>query len=179
MVGVRPRGPTKGIMPVNRLKHIKGPGAVFITTTVVDWKPIFFDRTIAKTIVAVLGEVASRFDAAVLGYVVMPSHVHFLIRLPDLSALSRFMQTFKSLTTREVTRILPRKLCPLWKRRFDDLIITSQRQFTTKLQYIHNNPVKAGLVSASIDWEFSSASDWLLNRPGMIPVDKEMDLKMM
>jgi len=60
-----------------------------------------------------------------------------------------------------------------WKPRFDDLIIWSEKQFRIKVNYIHNNPVKAGLVERPIDYAFSSATDWLLDKPGLVPVDKE------
>jgi len=61
----------------------------------------------------------------------------------------------------------------LWKPRFDDLIVTSERQLKIKMEYIHNNPVKAGLVEQAEDWTYSSAVDWLTDRSGLITIDKE------
>ena len=52
----------------------------------------------------------------------------------------------------------------IWMPRFDDLAIYTEKQFRTKLNYIHNNPVKAGLVSKVTEYEFSSAVDWLQGR---------------
>ena len=57
-------------------------------------------------------------------------------------------------------------------RRYDDLIIISDKQFRIKLEYIHNNPVKAGLVTTAIEWPYSSARDWLTNEEGVIKVDR-------
>jgi len=53
------------------------------------------------------------------------------------------------------------------------LVVTSQEQFRIKLDYIHNNPVKAGLVSDACRWPYSSVSDWLSDRAGLLRVDKE------
>jgi putative transposase len=61
----------------------------------------------------------------------------------------------------------------LWKPRFDDLVVWSGKQFKIKTEYIHNNPVKAGLVRDATEYEYSSARYWLLGEPGPIPIDKE------
>jgi len=42
-----------------------------------------------------------------------------------------------------------------------------------KLEYLHNNSVKAGLVETAGDWKFSSASDWLEDKSGLLPIDKK------
>ncbi len=52
------------------------------------------------------------------------------------------------------------------------MAITSEEQFKIKLDYIHNNPVRAGLVSDAYRWRYSSASNWLRDRAGMLKVDK-------
>ena len=60
----------------------------------------------------------------------------------------------------------------LWQRGFDDLVISSDKQFRIKLEYIHNNPVKAGLVTAAVDYPYSSASDWLGEGHGLVEIDR-------
>ncbi len=44
---------------------------------------------------------------------------------------------------------------------FDDVAIYTEKQYQTKLSYIHNNPVKSGLVSRAEHYEYSSAKCWL------------------
>ncbi|MEW6050788.1 MAG: hypothetical protein AB1644_06970 [Candidatus Zixiibacteriota bacterium] len=46
--------------------------------------------------------------------------------------------------------------------RFDDVAIYTDHQFRTKLNYVHNNPVKAGLVTSPELYPFSSARAWYL-----------------
>jgi len=41
------------------------------------------------------------------------------------------------------------------------------------MDYIHNNPVKAGLVASAVDWKYSSAVDWLTDKDGLAKIDKE------
>ncbi len=127
-----------------------------------------------------LRETAIFFKASLPGYVLMPTHLHLLLGLKRLDSLSRFMQSYKSLSTRKIGKLELGKMgnrlkengkFRLWKTRFDDVIITSEKQFRIKLDYIHNNPVKAGLVDNPSDWPYSSAGDWLGDKPGMIEVD--------
>jgi hypothetical protein len=60
---------------------------------------------------------------------------------------------------------------PFWQPRYHDSICRHARNFGDKLEYIHNNPVEANLVSRPEDWPWSSAG-WYANhsRPP-IPVD--------
>jgi putative transposase len=46
-------------------------------------------------------------------------------------------------------------------RLFDDLVIVTEKQFYTKLNYIHENPVRKGLVKEAVDWKWSSARFWM------------------
>lgn len=41
------------------------------------------------------------------------------------------------------------------------------------MEYIHNNPVKEGLVIKAGDWLYSSAKDWLTDSSGLIEIDKD------
>ncbi len=49
-----------------------------------------------------------------------------------------------------------------WKARFDDEVIRNEEMLRTKLAYIHNNPVKAGLVNQAEDYPYSSARAYFL-----------------
>ena len=87
----------------------------------------------------------------------MPNHFHLLIRLdgggPELSA---FMRNIKSLSCR---LIFPDQ-SSIWASRFDDVAVFSEEQFRVKLNYIHNNPVKAGLAMTAENYAYSSARHW-------------------
>ncbi len=168
-------------MPVRKRADIKGRAVVFITTAVTKWKPIFHNDALSRTILNQLEESAQYFDVSIIGYVLMPSHFHALLGFNQIEKLSKFMQTFKSLSSRKIKEIISDKLKKeffgegkfnLWRPRFDDLIITSNEQFNVKLNYIHNNPVKDGLIKRSTDWSYSSAKDWLTDSNSIVKVDK-------
>jgi len=169
-------------MVINKRLEINGPALVFITTTVIDWIPIFNSKEFAMEILKQLDETAKYFKASIIGYVIMPSHIHFLLGLSDYGELSEFMKAFKGITSRKLknsviewygNKFTNDGKFQLWKRRFDDVIIYSEDQFKIKLDYIHNNPVREGLVSDPVDWTYSSASDWLSGKAGIIKIDKD------
>jgi hypothetical protein len=57
--------------------------------------------------------------------------------------------------------------------RFDDEVIRNNKMFWVKLKYIHNNPVKAGLVIRGEDYKYSSARNYIKNDQTIIKVDTE------
>ena len=168
-------------MVIRKRPNISGPALVFVTTTVKNWTPIFTNESHGHLVVNLLGEVLSKHEVSLAAYVLMPSHLHALMGFREITLLSRVMQTFKSLSTRRLRPCLSDDLLKLfegedafrfWKPRFDDVVIWSEKQFKTKVDYIHNNPVKAGLVRQTTEYVMSSAGDWILDKPGLIPIDK-------
>jgi len=168
-------------MVVRKRLKIEGASLAFVTTTATDWAQVFNLPSAAIVTLQELGTTLAQFQASLSGYVLMPSHIHMLVGLPEIFRLSEFVQTFKSISSRRLKEIDLQEFLSaferdgkfrLWKPRFDDLIITSEKQFRIKLEYIHNNPVKAGLVARPSDWPYSSACDWLEDRSGLLPIDK-------
>lgn len=159
-----------------RLK-ITGPAIVFVTTTVYEWKPVLTQKNVADIIIKELNNIQLLFQLSVISYVIMPSHIHLLLGFQDIINLSKCIQGFKSVTSRQVKQLTLSELScndyKLWKARFDDLIIQTERQLRIKMEYIHSNPVKAGLVEYAEDWLYSSSVDWLTTRRGLIKIDKE------
>jgi len=61
----------------------------------------------------------------------------------------------------------------LWMKRFDDEVIRNEKMFWTKLKYIHNNPVKAGLVLKPEDYKYSSARNFVHGDHSVLEVDTD------
>lgn len=168
-------------MVVRKRPDIKGRALVFVTATIHEWTPIFRTDKIAQATLNQLGQTTQYFDVALVGYVLMPTHMHLLLGFRRIELLSKFMQSFKILSSKAVKEILPDSFrgrlnangkFRMWKPRFDDLIIYSEEQFRVKLNYIHDNPVRAHLVDSPTEWPYTSASDWIKNKPGVLPIDK-------
>ena len=169
-------------MVIRRRLKTDVPGLAFITTTVKDWRPIYTNECMADIVIHQLKETANYYNVSVVSYCLMPSHLHLIIDLANINDLSMIIGSFKSLSARKLKALFGDylKFWPgiedsfhLWKPRFDDFIIRNRDQMMVKINYIHENPVRAKLVRNAIDWKCSSARDWLLNEKGLIEIAKD------
>ena len=54
-----------------------------------------------------------------------------------------------------------------------DRNIRDQDELTRFVEYVHNNPVRRGLVARPEEWYWSSARDWLTEQEGPVQIDKD------
>jgi putative DNA methylase len=94
-----------------------------------------------------------------LAWVIMPNHVHILIETRFGHLLDKIIHSWKSFTAHQANDLLGRS-GEFWFPDYFDRFIRNERHFYNVVCYIHENPVKAGLVSKAIDWPFSSARFW-------------------
>ena len=99
-----------------------------------------------------------------LAWVIIPNHVHVLIEMFPGYPLADLLHSWKSFTAHEANNLLGRK-GKFWQTEYFDRFIRNEEHFNNAVFYIHNNPVKAGLVSSPEDYRFSSAS-WERRYPG-------------
>jgi REP element-mobilizing transposase RayT len=76
--------------------------------------------------------------------------------------MARIVASWKSFTGRRLSSLLPASsgsnaVHRVWHREYWDRFIRDERHFNSAREYIHNNPVKAGLVRRPEAWEWSSA----------------------
>jgi REP element-mobilizing transposase RayT len=88
-------------------------------------------------------------------YVIMPDHVHLLLQPVAEWALAKILQGLKGFTARQINRLLGRK-GEFWQDESFDHLVRNEEDWFDKFDYIHNNPVKAGLVERPQDYPFSS-----------------------
>ena len=86
---------------------------------------------------------------------IMPNHVHVLIEVVEGITLSTIVQEWKSYTAHQANKILKRK-GKFWMHEYFDRYIRDERHFNNIVNYIDNNPVKAGLVRNPEDWRWCS-----------------------
>ena len=97
-----------------------------------------------------------------LAWVVMPNHVHVLFQPMEGWTIARIVASWKSFTGRRLSSLLSASpgsnaVHRVWHREYWDRFIRDEWHFHTAREYIHNNPVKAGLVRRPEEWEWSSA----------------------
>ena len=92
-----------------------------------------------------------------LAWVIMPNHVHALIGTMLGFPLEGVMHSWKSFTAKKMNRILGRS-GQVWEQNYFDRYIRDEKHLATVVDYIEQNPVKAGLVDSADEWRWSSAT---------------------
>ena len=171
----------------NRLERRYGWGHLhFITCSCYQRKPFFTNERRRTLFLKILREVRDRYDFALLGYVVMPEHVHLLISEPNIGTPTTVMQVLKQRLSRAVRRRQRNSLqmelwdearltrsARFWQRRFYDFNVWSFRKKNEKLNYMHFNPVRRKLVHHPKEWLWSSYRFYSAGGPVVCPPNPE------
>jgi REP element-mobilizing transposase RayT len=88
-------------------------------------------------------------------YVIMPNHIHLLLGPVADWNLAKILQGLKGFTAREINRKLGRRGA-FWQDENFDHLIRNEQDWSDKFDYIHDNPVTAGLVTRAQDNPYSS-----------------------
>lgn len=133
-----------------------------------------------RIVLGVLNDQLSRFAARCVGFVIMPEHFHAIVWLPQSGQLSRFMHGWKRIASFHI-RNWYRTESPDYFRDFDEgdrfwypkyypFEIETRAKPEEKLHYMHQNPVRAGLVRRAVDWKWSSARWYARRRSVGVPI---------
>lgn len=139
-----------------RLPHWELPGSTYFMTFRVHRA---LGKILEKNAIATMVEEALWFGFGerylLQAYVIMHDHIHVLLK-PLLGwSLAKIMGGLKGFTARKMNERLGRKGA-LWQDESFDHLIRNDRDWMDKFNYIHDNPVKAGLVRRAQDYPFSS-----------------------
>ena len=118
--------------------------------------------------VETLKEIRARHGFHLFGYVVMPEHVHLLLDEGGALNPSKVIQVVKQ----KISTVLGHGTgIPFWQRRFYDFNTWSTGKIKEKLIYMHENPLRRGLVAHPRDWPWSSWSHYSTREDGLISID--------
>jgi putative transposase len=160
----------------NALRRFYGSGDLhFVTFSCYQRRPYLGTVRARDCFLRILDEVRSRHGFALLGYVLMPEHVHLLIGEPEIGNPSKVLQVVKqkvsqSLCQMESTLASGSAAPAFWQRRFYDFNVWSEKKVKEKLHYMHRNPVDRKLVQHPQDWPWSSWSFYAKGEQGLIRI---------
>lgn len=154
--------------------------ALFITAVTKDRLPVFRTSKLTAIACEALNESRTSGNFAVFAYVMMPDHIHVLTdaaRKP-----SEILRFIKGIISHRVIDYLKENdyrislaklrherkerqyIHSLWQHHSNVLLITSESILSQRASYIHQNPVRSGLVERAEDYRWSSVRCWN-NRP--------------
>ena len=173
-------------MPRNLKRHYGKGDLHFITFSCYERRPLLGTVRGRNLFVKVLGEVRDQCGFLLVGYVLMPEHVHLLVSEPKKGTPSKVVQVLKQRVSRamrgkkrrgsgaQLSLKFPseaRGLRRFWLKRFYDFNVWSSEKKKEKLNYIHANPVQRKLVEHPKEWPWSSWSFYASGDGGLVRID--------
>ncbi len=156
--------------------------AYFLTIQIVNWIDIFTKKKYRDILIESLKYCQREKHLEIYGYVIMSNHVHLIVR-SGKSDLSGTLRDFKKFTSKKITEYInhPDERRRKWMLRLFEFEAKKRKKVNNmqmwthenhavelysntfifeKLDYIHNNPVKAGIVEFSEHYLYSSARNY-------------------
>ena len=137
----------------------------FITFSCFQLKPYLASPQARSRFEDSLELMRTRYEFCVMGYVVMPEHVHMLLSEPAHDPLFKAIHALK-LSVSKLSR-----QHPFWQARYYDFNVFTARKHVEKLRYIHRNPVRRGLVQRPEDWQWSSFTHYAMGARGAVEIE--------
>ena len=158
---------------MTRLRHYDNLGtARFVTFSCYRRYPLLNEDTAALLFLIELGAIRTEHNIRILGYVLMPDHVHLVLYPPEEIRLGVVIGQMKARIVRAILAAWSERGSPvpeqlvvknggcrkhvIWQRRCYDHNCRTAEAVREKINYCHNNPVHRGLVSEPGEWRWSS-----------------------
>ena len=170
----------------------KDTPAHYLTSVTKDRLPVFRKDDIKQIVCDAIAEARTSAGFLLFAYAVMPDHLHTIVG-SELKP-SKVLQYINGIISRRVIQFLRdqgyqhslEKLrhadkqrnyrYSLWDHHPNAKLLTSEDVFLQKVRYVHQNPVRAGLVERAEDYRFSSARIWsrqpLEDEPLFVDIDQ-------
>jgi putative transposase len=161
----------------------------FITCSCYRRLPFLRNPRKRDLLLEILNSVRETYQFSLVGYVIMPEHIHVLMSEPKIGSPGTVMQVFKQRVSRAL-RVKARRRASMnqmllwqavpekapksfWQRRFYDFNVWTRRKRIEKLNYMHVNPVKRGLAAAPQLWLWSSYRFYQYGERNVCTPDRE------
>jgi REP element-mobilizing transposase RayT len=151
---------------------------VFFTATIKNWRKLLKPEKYKKIIIEQLRAQIEKNHIIVYAYCIMDNHIHTIWQVKGNISTSEVQKQFLEGCSKKI-KIDLEKFHPkvleifkstqkdrafhFWKRDALSIELYNDKIFQQKMEYIHNNPLEAGLCQYPEEYIYSSASFYLLN----------------
>lgn len=153
----------------------------FVTLTVTDWVDVFTRRIYNDFIIRNLKYCQKNKKLNIYAYVLMTNHLHMIANVEE-GSLSDILRDFKTFTSKELIKLITNnpsesrrswllnafefsgrkkplnKNHQFWQNGNHPVLLYSNDVIQQKIDYIHDNPVRAGFVGSAHEYWYSSAN---------------------
>ncbi|CAN5305485.1 transposase [soil metagenome] len=166
-----------------KYKATEPEGVYFATITVVGWIDVFTRESQKNMLIESLQYCQKEKGLEVYAYCIMTNHLHMICKAIGRNELPSIIRDFKKFTSKNIIRLIQEepesrkewmlnyfeKACihltrdqkyKVWKDGYHGELLYSNKFLLQKLHYIHQNPVKAGIVDKPGHYTYSSAQNY-------------------
>jgi REP element-mobilizing transposase RayT len=156
------------------------PGALhFVTGNCHNRLPLFTEQACCEVFIAELKSLNQTWPSKLVAYVLMPDHFHLLANPRD-GCIKEFMRDLKSGVAKGIINAGTKFQFPrnrdghqVWQESFKALPLWSSCMIWQKINYIHRNPVRTGLVRSAADYYWSSFRSFYSQADEPLAVDHD------
>ena len=167
-------------MTTERFRIVEDAHVYFVTYTIVEWLPVFVSEEACRIVTDSLNFCHERKGLCTNAYVIMPTHLHavFFDRPFDNKRLQQSLADFRKFTGRQLSDFCAGHMpkCFLetlrasstadrerrfWQPSRHPEAIRPEKFLRQKVDYLHENAFRKGLVSRAVCWRFSSAAHYI------------------
>jgi putative transposase len=150
---------------------------------------VFRSEVACQLFIDALRETRERYPYKLVGYVLMPDHVHAIVNNRS-GKISDWLRRIRGNSARKILAWLRaeghlsslKKLAlvhpqkrqhthSVWQKDPSVIDLWSHKFVRQKLNYLHVNPVRAGLCQHPAEWKWSSYRAYLPHQPGEVPLE--------
>jgi REP element-mobilizing transposase RayT len=167
----------------------------FITCTITDWIDLFSRPYFADIIIESLTFCQNNKELAIHAWCIMPNHFHLICSGSDAYPIANTIRDLKKFTAKRVfrelqdTRIIESRrewivrafgvagranpdnqYAQIWQAGYHPVALDSRERVEQRLHYLHDNPVRAGLVWEAQHYRYSSAIDYYTGKRGLLEI---------
>ena len=170
-------------MQQGQKQNIKSDKAYYITMTVVGWLDVFTRKNHRDVLIESLKYCQKEKGLIIYAYVIMSNHIHMIVQTSEPHQIKDTIRDFKKFTSKkilfqiqnepesrrewmlkifedEAEQSKKHKTYKFWQVGNHAIEVFTEKFIWDKINYIHENPVRAGLVKQQWDWVYSSASNY-------------------
>jgi putative transposase len=177
-------------------KYKVGDDAIphFVTFTVIGWIDVFSRECYKETIISSLKYCQEHKGLSLHAWVIMTNHLHLIIS-SNSNKIENLVRDIKKFTSKQIVAAIKEntsesrkewmlnifhyagrnnmnnKDIQFWKQDYHPVELITYERFTQRLNYLHENPVRSGLVWEPWHYKYSSAIDYYTNEKGLISIE--------
>lgn len=167
----------------------------FVTTTVVAWVDALSRTTYKDIILDSLRYCIANKGLVVHAWVIMNNHIHLIVSVSEPNELPAVMRDLKKFTSKKIIdaiKIHPQEsrkdwmvnmfafvgtnnpkndMYQFWQEGYHPVALDNDDKIMQRLNYLHENPVRAGVVCEAWHYKYSSATDYFENGKGLLELE--------